>query len=362
MVTHDADPLVGRRLRRVTINDIAARAGVSAAAVSYALNDRPGVGPQTRDKIKQIATVMGWRPNHAARSLQAARTHAVGFVMQRPTSPHDELAGFMQRLLDGLNSRLSEHDEMLLLHTVHDVESEMSVYQRWYAEHRVDAAVVVNPTVDDARLPLLERLGLPCVIVGDTRGVSPIPAVWTDDADATELAVAHLAGLGHRRIAWIGGQPTMLHSSIRQGAFSKAMSIRGLRDDLMFDPAGEAATDALLADLVGRRRPPTAMIFEHDIAALRALNQLRLLGLSVPADVSVMSWDDHPVCRLTNPTLTALRRDAFDYGQVVGGHLLALLAGDPVGDLCGTKSATIARQSTGPVPARRGAALEAGAG
>jgi DNA-binding LacI/PurR family transcriptional regulator len=233
---------------------------------------------------------------------------------------------------------------------VRDPAAEMAVYRQWFAERRVDAAVMVNPTVADPRLPLLEQLGLPCVIVGDTRGVSEIPAVWTDDAEATDLAVAHLVELGHRRIAWVGGQATLLHSSIRQTAFRAAIGARGLATDLLFEAADDAATDAVLARLLGQPDRPTAIIFEHQIAAMRGLNQLRERGLDVPTDVSVMSWDDDPLCRLTNPTLTALRRDAFDYGQVVGTHLLALLAGEPVGNLRGTRSAAIARRSTGPAP------------
>lgn len=353
MVKHDSEPAPTGSLRRVTINDIATRAGVSTAAVSYALNDRPGVGLDTRVKIKQIATTMGWRPNHAARSLQAARVNAIGMVLQRARRPHEELSSFMLRFLDGVNSRLSEHGDMLLLHAVHDSESEQAVYQQWFAERRVDAVVLVNPTVDDPRLPLIERLGLPAVVAGDTRGRSVIPAVWTDDADALALAVSHLVGLAHRRIAWVGGQPNLIHSHIRHTAFTQTMQARGLAADLNFEPADDVAETALLTMLLHRPDPPSAIIYEHHISALRALNELRVRGVDVPTDMSLMTWDDDPICRLTTPTLTSLRRDAFDYGQVVGGHLLTLLAGGPVGNLCGARSAAIARQSTAVANPRR---------
>jgi DNA-binding LacI/PurR family transcriptional regulator len=337
---------------RVTIADIAKRAKVSTSAVSYALNDRPGVGAATRQQILAIAEEMGWRPNSAARSLQAARAHAVGLVFQRSEDTSVESSGFMLRFLDGVQSQLSERDMVLVLRTVHDLDAEMAVHERWFAESRVDGIIVVNPIVDDPRVPVLERMGLPAVVVGDTRSYSSLPAVWTDDADAARLAVEHLVGLGHKRIARVGGMIDLLHTRIRRDAFAAAMSAAGLADDLSVDNATERDADRVTRELLRARRPPTAILYEGDTMAMSALSTLRRMRIRVPADMSVIAWDDSPLCRLAYPPLSALRRDAFTYGQLVSEHLLALLAGRKVSDRRGTVAEMVERESTARAPVR----------
>lgn len=339
---------------RVTISDIAKKAKVSTSAVSYALNDRPGVGAATREQILSIAREMGWRPNSAARSLQAARAHAVGLVFQRGEDSSVESSSFMLRFLDGVQSQLSEHDVVLVLRTVHDLAAEITVHERWYAESRVDGIIVVNPVVDDPRLPLLEGLSLPTVVVGDTRDCSSLPAVWTDDAEAATLAVNHLVALGHKRIARVGGMIDLLHTRIRREAFAAAMAAAGLGDDLSVDNATELDAEQVTRELLGSRRPPTAILYEGDTMAMRALITLRKMRVRVPADLSVIAWDDSPLCRLAYPPLSALRRNAFTYGQLVSQHLLALFAGERVADRRGTIAEMVERSSTAraPAPAR----------
>ena len=337
-------------MARVTIADIARRANVSTSAVSYALNDRPGVGEVTRQQILDIARSMGWRPNRAARALQAARAHAVGLVFQRSANSAEEASTFLLRFLDGVENELSEHDIVLVVHAVHDLPAEIEVYERWYAENRVDGVVVINPVVDDPRLPALQQIGLPAVVVGDVRGHSPLPAVWTDDAEAATLAVEHLAALGHRRIARVGGGLELLHTRIRKAAFGKAIAAARLGGDLSVDNATEDDAERITKRLLARKNPPTAILYESDAMAMRGLVTLRELGLLVPRDLSVMVWDDSPMCRLAYPPLTALRRDAFAYGRLVAEHLLTRLSGEPVSDRRGTVAEIRVRKSTGPAP------------
>lgn len=337
-------------MARVTIADIARRANVSTSAVSYALNDRPGVGEATRRDILAIAESMGWRPNRAARSLQAARANAVGLIFLRDKDSAEETSSFLLRFLDGVESELSEHDIVLVVHAVPDHAAEIDVYQRWYAESRVDGTILINPVVDDLRLPAVVKLGMPAVVVGDVRGHSPLPAVWTDDTEAATLAVEHLIGLGHRRIARVGGQVELLHTRIRKAAFSQALAAAGLGGDLNVDNATEEDAERVTRRLLARKSPPTAILYEGDTMAMRALVTLRELGVSVPKDLSVMVWDDSPLCRLAYPSLTALRRDAFRYGRLVAAHLVTRLSGQAVTDRRGTVAEIQVRDSTGPAP------------
>ena len=337
-------------MTRVTIADIARQANVSTSAVSYALNGRPGVGEATRQEILTIARNMGWRPNQAARALQAARAHAAGLVFLRAKDTAEESSGFLLRFMDGIESELSEHDTVLVIHAVHEISAEIEVYERWYAEHRVDGVVVINPVVDDPRLPALLQVGLPAVVAGDIRGSSPLPAVWTDHAEAATLAVEYMVSLGHHRIARVGGALDYLHTRIRSDAFGKAIAAAGLPGDLCIDNATQHDAERITRRLLSRKRPPTAILYETDTMAMRGLTTLRELGISVPADLSVMVWEDSPMCRLAYPPLTALRRDAFNYGRLVAAHLLTRLSGQPVTDRRGTVAEIQVRESTGPAP------------
>ena len=166
--------------RRVTINDIARQAGVSKGAVSYALNDRPGLSDETRERILRIADELGWHPNRAARSLSArARTRAVscwrvrhGRSPSRRSSPSSSPAS-------SPSSR--SRSIALTLQLASDLESEIAVYRRWWAERRVDGVLVIDLRVDDPRVDALVELGLPAVVVGGPLESGALPAVWHDE-------------------------------------------------------------------------------------------------------------------------------------------------------------------------------------
>src|SRR6188472_4036622 len=121
--------------RRTTIKDIAERAGVSKGAVSYALNGRPGVSDETRERILAIAHELGWYPNRAARALSAARADACGLVLARPARTL-ALEPFFMEFLAGVESELSAQSIALTIQLVGDVAEEIAVYRRWWGEHR----------------------------------------------------------------------------------------------------------------------------------------------------------------------------------------------------------------------------------
>ena len=157
--------MADQRRGRVTIKDIAERAGVSKGAVSYALNGRPGVSDETRDRILAIANDLGWYPNRAARALSAARADSCGLVLARPARTI-ALEPFFMEFISGLESELSARSIALTLQLVRDVQEEIEVYRRWFGEHRVDGVLVVDLRQDDPRIDELVRLGLPAVVVG----------------------------------------------------------------------------------------------------------------------------------------------------------------------------------------------------
>lgn len=336
--------------RRPTIADIAAKAGVSAGAVSYALNGRPGVSEETRARVLAVAAEVGWTPSSAARALSGAGSATVGLVIARPASVLG-MEPFFMSFVSGVEEVLSERGFALLLQVAPHPEHELETYRRWWSERRVDGVFVVDLRVDDPRLAVLEQLGLPAVVVGDPGHAGGLPAVGSGDARAAEEAVRHLAALGHRRIGRVAGLENLVHSRLRTEAFRRAAAELGLPEvvevstDYTVD-AGSAATRELLTSA----EPPTAVVYDNDLMAVSAVHVATELGLRIPADLSVLAWDDSPLCRLTNPPLSAMSRDVAAYGAQAARALLDTVAGSPPPAAEGSVPRLVDRGSLGPVP------------
>ncbi|MFI9388837.1 LacI family DNA-binding transcriptional regulator [Kutzneria sp. NPDC052558] len=337
-------------MKRPTIMDIARRAGVSKGAVSMALNGLPGVSDATRARILEVARELDWHPNNAARALSAARSDAIGLVLARPARTLGVEPFFFQ-LISGLQAELSPRRIALLLQVVEDQAAEIGVYRQWWSERRVDAVFLIDLRVDDARVALLEELGLPAMVIGGPGHHGGLPSVWADDARAMTRIVDHLAGLGHRRIARVAGLPDLLHTERRTEAFRAAVRGHGLDEIpiIMTDYSGEQGA-AATRKLLGSARPPTAIVYDNDVMAVAGVAVATELGVSVPASLSVVAWDDSPLCQLLHPPLTALTRDTFAFGAAAARSLLAVLDGAEGADVEDHVPLLVHRESTGPVP------------
>ncbi len=221
-------------MRRPTIADIARQAGVSKGAVSYALNGQPGVSEATRARILAIANEIGWRPNIAARALNGARAHAVGLALCRPAR-FLGVEPFFMELISGIEAELSARSYALLLQVVGDHEAEMGVYRRWWGEGRVDGAILVDLHLDDPRVPQVEEMGMPVVVLGHPSAAGSLVPVWADDSAAVRETVEYLVALGHRRIARVAGlrptaSPTSANVSPNTSCSTNAVRSAGLSD------------------------------------------------------------------------------------------------------------------------------------
>ncbi len=337
---------------RVTIRDVAARAGVSSAAVSLALNQRPGVSEQTRARILQVARELGWTPNTAAQSLSGNQTHTVGLVLARPA----RLLGhepFYMDFIAGLESVLLQERYALLLRLAGSVEEEITVHREWWQGRRVDGSLLVDLRVDDPRIAALGRIGLPAVAVGDPSLAGGFPAVWTDDATAVGEALRYLAALGHRRIARVGGPASLGHSAIRSRAFLESARALGLDEAVILTADfsgddGSRATRSLLTSAVR----PTAIVYDNDIMAVAGLGVATEMGLTVPQDLSLLAWDDSQLCELVRPKLSAMSHDVYRFGALVAQRLFDVIRTGAAVSEPAPAPVLVPRESTAP-PGRR---------
>lgn len=340
-------------MKRTTIGEIAARAGVSIGAVSYALNGRPGVSEQTRKRILEIADELGWRPSLAARSLSGARAHSVGLIIAR-TADTLGVEPFYMRFIAGLERELSEQRIALLLQVVEDHEAAIEAMRLAWAERRIDGIVVTDLWTDDARIPVLSELRIPAVLAGPPRtdtSAARLGTVWKDEAAAVDASVDYLVALGHRRIARVAGLPALEHTQLRIAAFRAAMARQGLPEPPIIETDYSAEEGAQATrTLLSRRDRPTAILYDNDVMAVAALNVAQEMGIAVPTDLSVAAGDDSQLCVLVRPSLTALTWDIQAYGRDTARVLLEMIDGHPARSLQQTTARLTVRASTGAPP------------
>ena len=335
-------------MKRPTIADIARRAGVSKGAVSYALNGQPGVSEATRQRIVAIAQEIGFNPNSAARALSGASARAVGLTLCRPARILGIEPWFMG-LISGFEAELSARSYALTLQVVATPELEIEVYRRWWGERRIDGVIVTDLREGDLRIPVLQELQLPAVVIGGPGETGKIAQIWSDDAGAITEAVRYLVALGHRRIARVSGLPGLLHTQTRTRAFNDICASLGLSEAVTVpsDYTGEEGSRATRRLLIDTERP-TAIIYDNDVMAVAGLAVAQEMGLTVPGDLSIVAWDDSPLCSLVHPPLTALTRDIAEYGAHAARELLNAIDGKQVGNVEAGTAHLTPRGSTAP--------------
>ncbi len=320
---------------RLTIADVARTAGVSASAVSFAFNGRPGVSEATRQRILSTADELGWAPSSGARALARDHADAVGLVITR--APRLLSADpFFPAFTSGVESELEHRGYALLLQVVSDPAAEAARYRQLARRGRVDGVFLTDLRITDDRITLLLELSLPAVTLGRPAQPSPFPAVVLDDQVGIAAAVDHLVDLGHTRIALVNGPRDYLHVRHRRDAWARALAARGVaRGPTVtadFTAAGGAgATRRLLA----RPDRPTAIVYTNDVMAIAGIGAAAEAGLRVPEDLSVTGYDDIELAAAIRPPLTTVRGDPVLWGRRATVALLDLIerrATGPPGD------------------------------
>lgn len=331
---------------RTTISDVAREAGVSKGLVSFALNDRPGVAADTRQRILKIADDLGWVPSMRARALSTDRAYALGLVIARDPAI---IAGdpFFPAFISGLEQVLAPIGQSLVLSMVADEAAERATYERLAENGRVDGVVLTDLRRDDSRIELVSGLGLHAVTLGFSDVESPFGVVSLDDGPGIRSVVDHLAEVGHRRIAHVAGTSRMLHGKRRRDSFAAALRDRGLDDGLIVEtdfsaPEGARATAQLLA----LAEPPTAIVYANDPMAVAGLGVAQRDGWRVPDDLSITGFDGSDVAEYMYPSLTTVTTSVTEWGRAAATLLLASISGGDVVNVDLEPGRLVIREST----------------
>jgi DNA-binding LacI/PurR family transcriptional regulator len=298
----------------LTLSDIAEKAGVSRSLASLALRGEPGVAPEKRARILEVAAELNYRPNPIARKLASRAPETLGVVVGRIVNPY---VAMLVQAID-VAARRADKDVVLAINA-YPVEEARSAVQRLLA-HRVAGIIIVDAMLSDDDVRAISTR-VPVVYVGRQLSSLEIDTVSTDNVLGATMAVEHLLNLGHTAIIHIDGGNGD-GATRRRAGYSEAMQRAGLNPrvyaaDYSID-AGARAT----AELLAKNVPVTAIFAANDLVAIGAMNEIRRRGLSIPNDIAVIGYDDMPLAGSETVSLTTIRQLV---DQIAEGSIETLL-------------------------------------
>lgn len=314
-----------------TIQQLAAKSGVSVATVSRALNGSPEVSEATRKRILELAESLDYTPSAAARTLVSRRSHVVGVILDTGPGHPDLLHPFFQEVLVGLKHGAGSLGYDLLLFASDEPGNGFGgthSYLRRAGHHNVDGAIVMGFDGRDPEIAKLAGSGLPCIAVDADLEGPRTGFVMSENEQGARLAVRHLHELGHERIATITGILGTRPGADRLDGYGYELAELGLElpgeyvvEGDFYDESGYRGTRRLLE--LGK--PPTAIFAASDLMAAGALRAASELGLRVPEDLAIVGFDDIALASLITPRLTTVRQDMHALGEAAAQGLARMI-------------------------------------
>jgi LacI family transcriptional regulator len=284
---------------RVTVKDVAARAGVSTASVSRVLTGHQPVAPDIVQQVRQAAAELGYQVNAAGRSLRRRSTETVGLVVADVTNP------YFPELIKEVEVALATHGlGLLLADSANDVAQERLAVSRLLAR-QVDALLVTPVSRSRSRRLIAEAMERCKVIQIDRRTSAHAHYVGMDNVAAIELVMEHLATQGRSRPVFIGSDPQISTTWERQRRFQ---DFAGLTDRVLVGDFSLAWGSTAAALALDRWPDADAFVCADDLVAVGALEYLKRAGVGVPSAIAVIGFDDTLLARVGNPTITSVRQ------------------------------------------------------
>lgn len=308
----------------VTLNDIARKLNISAATVSRALNDQPGVGKELRQRIIETATELGFVPNMTARGLATARTYTIGFVIKPFDQPFTTDPFYFPILL-AAEAELVAHDYHIMLTSLNgDNVSNL----RMVEQSRVDGLILAGPNLNSQFVTLTCNSGMPSVLIDHKPYQIKANTILTDDYGGAFEATTHLINHGHTRIAHIGGPLEWVSNRQRYSGYLAAMEQAGLKDycqAIHLEATTIATGEAATAQLLDNPQPPGAIFAANDSMALGAAKAANARGLFIPDDLALIGFDNISIAEHFSPPLTTVRIFKEQMGQLAARRILELI-------------------------------------
>jgi LacI family transcriptional regulator len=304
---------------KVTIVEVAERAGVSLGTVSRVMNNDVHVAPETRERVSAVMHEMGYVANRQARGLKGSRANVIGVLAP------DLGTGYIGEILHGIDAELGLHQLDLMLFTTHRTAIKEANYVANMVKGMVDGLLLILPRNPVDYTGTLTSRSFPFVLIDHQGSGNPCPAVGATNWQGAYNATEFLIKLGHTRIGFITGSMDLGAAIDRLDGYKSALRVHHIPEDArliyegtFFQPDGYAGGSALL-DLTD---PPTAIFACNDVMAMGVMDAVRSRGLRVPEDISVLGFDDIPQAALVRPALTTVRQPLEQMGRLATQMLL----------------------------------------
>lgn len=332
-----------------TLKAVAAHADVSLATAARVLRDDPtlSVRPVTRERVLTAARDLGYRPNRVASGLRTRRTGTIAIVLPDPQNV------MWAETLRAIERAAGERDYVVVVTDAHGPTLDATQMGRFVLEGRMDGLLVAFATIADELVAQIAGRGLPLVPI-NSRSSMVDGSVTMDDTAGSALAVDHLVGLGHERIGFVAGRGDTDVGRRRDAGYRSAMARHRLRVDDAWVTAGDF-TERGARESVRRLMDgpasirPSGLYAVNLMSALGALGAVHELGLRIPADLSLVTMDDHPFLDHTDPPMTAIQMPMGEMGELGTRMLIDVVEGRPMSHIVTTTAPRlIVRRSTAP--------------
>lgn len=316
--------------KSVTLKDVARRVGVTSAAASMALSGHDRISEKTREAVKKAADELGYVPSSAGRALRNQKAGAVALIVPN-SSQHVFGHMYFMHVLTGVSESANAHDTQVLVSTNSEEADGVAAYERVMRSRTADGAIVTSAAIDDDNIVKLVASGLPVVLIGNFPYLDDAVSIGIDDVTATRRITEHLIEAhGRRRLLHVTGTLDHQTGVDRRRGFLEAVEAAGaegtvLEGDLS-EQSGALAIELALSEASGVFGYD-GVVFANDDMALGGMRILRSQGIDVPADVSVVGFDDFGLARVTTPGITTVRVPAEEMARLATERLFRLIDG-----------------------------------
>ncbi|MFC4023918.1 LacI family DNA-binding transcriptional regulator [Oceanobacillus longus] len=312
----------------VTIKDVAKRANVSPSTVSRVLSDSSKISEKTKRKVRKIMDEMGYHINLNARVLVQKSTQTIGIVMKHSAS-HSLHNPFFPEVLRGISAYCNKEDYSISLTTGESEESIFNEVVKMVQGQRVDGVIVLYSKKDDKVVPYLIDQNFPFVVIGKPLSeTSKVMYVDNDNIQAAKEATEYLIKLKHQRISFIGDDPDFQVIQDRLNGYQEALRVHGLKgsdDYIKHFEYGTPNGVQVVEDLIHLPDPPTAMVISTDVNALVVMKELRNRNITIPKDISIVSFNNTIVSQLASPPMTSIDTQTYQLGYEASRCVIELI-------------------------------------
>ena len=341
-------------MKKATIDDVAAMAGVSIKTVSRVTNNEPNVRESTREKVQRAVRKLKYRPNTSARSLAGNRSYLIGLLYDDPDLYENPSSNYIVNIQQGALRVCKAENYDLLIHPCNYKDKNLGAEIRDLISHSKLDGVILSPPLSDKTsiIATIEKTGTPLVRISPAE--KSAISVNTNDRQLCAEMTEHLASLGHRRIAFITGNPDHKALKKRFLGYQDGLKNAGLRlimglvrdGDNSFGSGQECARSLLRS-----KNPPSAIFACNDDMATGVLRVAGQMGIKVPAELSVAGFDDIPLAQQSYPSLTTIRQPVRQMAEMAVEILMDQVRSRPATEKPHAVDAVLKiRESTGPAP------------